>query len=87
MAREAHTKITNEWNEFKDLLDQKYILLSPFCGKIECEDLIKNESARETTGEIGTAAMGAKTLCIPLQQVSQFFYYPYCHMFIIHYYI
>lgn len=60
-------------------------MLSPFCGGIECEEKIKDESAREDPGlnftyhcgkslffsfqgEVGQAAMGAKTLCIPLEQ-------------------
>jgi hypothetical protein len=63
--------VCTSWTEFTALLDKKFILLSPFCGRPECEDKIKNESAREDPGEQGQAAMGAKTLCIPLVQPEQ----------------
>ncbi|VDN03127.1 unnamed protein product [Thelazia callipaeda] len=67
-ARESHKKIVLEWDEFRILLDKNYILLSPFCGRIECEDRIKKESARDEECEPGASSMGAKTLCIPLEQ-------------------
>lgn len=66
-SRKAHEKMTCDFAEFKNLLDKKFILLSPFCGAVECEDMIKKDSAREEV-EDGAAAMGAKTLCIPLEQ-------------------
>lgn len=69
-ARTAHTKLTNDWEEFKNLLDEKFLLLSPFCGGIECEDAIEKESYKDEKTNLG-APMGAKTLCIPLEQVSQ----------------
>lgn len=62
-------KIVMEWNEFRDLLDQKFILLSPFCGRIECEDEIRKKSTREEEHDLNTPTMGAKTLCIPFEQV------------------
>jgi hypothetical protein len=64
-------KVTTDWNEFYQLLDKKFILLAPFCGGIICEEQIKEESAREDQGEIGQSLMGAKTLCIPLEQPDQ----------------
>ncbi|KHN73220.1 Bifunctional glutamate/proline--tRNA ligase [Toxocara canis] len=67
-VRDKHRKLCMNWEEFKDLLDRKFILLVPFCGRIECEDTIKKESTREESTEIGAAAMGAKSLCIPLEQ-------------------
>lgn len=42
----AHTKITKNWNDFCKLLDQKNLLLSPFCAETVCEDKIKADSAR-----------------------------------------
>lgn len=68
-VRDKHKKMCMEWREFKDLLDNKFILLVPFCGRIECEDAIKKDSAREESIEPGASAMGAKSLCIPLEQV------------------
>lgn len=64
-------KVTTSWDEFYKLLDDKFILLSPFCGGIKCEEQIKDDSAREDPGELGQAAMGAKTLCIPLDQPKE----------------
>lgn len=43
---ESHTKITKNWADFCKFLDQKNILLSPFCGATTCEDKIKADSAR-----------------------------------------
>uniref|UniRef100_A0A1I7UUW0 proline--tRNA ligase n=1 Tax=Caenorhabditis tropicalis TaxID=1561998 RepID=A0A1I7UUW0_9PELO len=66
--RDAHLKLTTDLEEFKKLLDEKCIILSPFCGSPACEEEIKKASTRED-GE--GAQMGAKTLCIPLEQPAQ----------------
>ncbi|PIC40653.1 hypothetical protein B9Z55_011926 [Caenorhabditis nigoni] len=66
--RDSHLKTTTCMEEFKKLLDDKCIILSPFCGLPECEEEIKKASTRED-GE--GAQMGAKTLCIPLEQPKQ----------------
>ncbi|XP_055848548.1 bifunctional glutamate/proline--tRNA ligase [Episyrphus balteatus] len=64
----SHTKVTKNWGDFCKFLDQKNILLTPFCGEISCEDQIKADSAREEDAEPGAPAMGAKSLCIPFDQ-------------------
>ena len=69
-ARDAHKKVCTDLQEFKKLLDEKYILLSPFCGEIDCEEEIKKATTRE---DGDGAQMGAKTLCIPLEQVYRSF--------------
>ncbi|KAK6040366.1 proline--tRNA ligase [Cooperia oncophora] len=69
-ARDAHMKTCFDFEEFKQLLDEKFILLSPFCGDIACEDEIKKASTREDA-DAGAAQMGAKTLCIPLEQPKE----------------
>lgn len=69
-ARDEHLKMAKSWSEFRELLDKKNLLLSPFCGDKECEEKIKAESAREDVTEVGTSAMGAKSLCIPFEQVK-----------------
>ncbi|XP_077269800.1 uncharacterized protein LOC143901394 isoform X1 [Temnothorax americanus] len=60
-------KQVENWNEFKLEHDNKNLLLSPFCGKPECEDKIKEQSARLNMMD-GTVTMGAKSLCIPFKQ-------------------
>lgn len=69
--RDNHRKICTDWDEFKSLLDRKFVLMVPFCGRIECEDAIKRDSTREEITEIGASAMGAKSLCIPIEQPSE----------------
>lgn len=68
--RDEHLTECSNWADFNKLLDKKNLLLSPFCGQQTCEDTIKANSAREEPAESGTSAMGAKTLCIPLNQVD-----------------
>ncbi|XP_031784893.1 bifunctional glutamate/proline--tRNA ligase [Nasonia vitripennis] len=64
-----HTKQTNNWSEFCSYLDNKNLILAPFCGRIECEDKIKADSVREDPGDDPNApSMGAKSLCIPFNQ-------------------
>ena len=67
-----HLKITKEWSEFTSFLDNKNIIMAPFCGDIPCEEKIKAESAREETeGDAQGPAMGAKSLCIPFEQPAE----------------
>ncbi|XP_066249632.1 bifunctional glutamate/proline--tRNA ligase [Euwallacea similis] len=65
---EAHKVLLKDWSKFGPSLDQKNIILAPFCGESDCEDMIKTESARDEDAEPGAPSMGAKTLCIPLEQ-------------------
>lgn len=64
-----------EWSKFTPALNQKNIILAPWCGKMSCEDQIKKNSAEESRSQQEDApedarapSMGAKTLCIPFQQ-------------------
>jgi len=66
-----HTKQTKNWADFCKLLDQKNIILAPFCGEISCEDKVKADSARDEDAEPGAPSMGAKSLCIPFDQPAQ----------------
>lgn len=66
----SHTKIVKSWSDFCNLLEQKNMLLTPFCGDMSCEDKIKADSARGEEAEPGAPAMGAKSLCIPFDQPS-----------------
>ncbi|KAG8233213.1 hypothetical protein J437_LFUL013267 [Ladona fulva] len=68
---EKHKVVCKNWSEFCKHLENKNIILSPFCGDMECEDKIKQNSARDETGaeaEPGAPSMGAKSLCIPFDQ-------------------
>lgn len=40
-----HLKVTKDWTEFCHSLEQKNVLLSPFCGDKVCEGRIKDDSA------------------------------------------
>ena len=39
-------KKVREWKSFCDNLEDKKLLLAPFCGAIDCEETIKKESKR-----------------------------------------
>ncbi|XP_066156798.1 bifunctional glutamate/proline--tRNA ligase isoform X2 [Euwallacea fornicatus] len=65
---EAHKVLLKDWSKFGPNLDQKNIILAPFCGEGVCEDRIKTESTRDEDTEPGAPSMGAKTLCIPFEQ-------------------
>ncbi len=41
-----HTVILEDWSAFVQKLNEKNIIMSPFCGEISCEDKIKQDSAR-----------------------------------------
>lgn len=56
------------WAEFSPALERKNIILAPFCGEISCEEKIKTDSARDDDVDPGAPSMGAKSLCIPLDQ-------------------
>ncbi|GBM15901.1 Bifunctional glutamate/proline--tRNA ligase [Araneus ventricosus] len=72
-AMEEHLAVSYDWSDFCTKLNKKFILMSPFCGEIECEEQIKKESAKlsEEVLEPGAPAMGAKSLCMPFQQPAQ----------------
>ncbi|KAA0190299.1 hypothetical protein HAZT_HAZT002289 [Hyalella azteca] len=65
---DTHTTLISQWSEFCPTLDRGHLLLSPFCGREDCEDSIKKDSARDQDSEPGAPSMGAKSLCIPFQQ-------------------
>uniref|UniRef100_A0A7E4VYA5 proline--tRNA ligase n=1 Tax=Panagrellus redivivus TaxID=6233 RepID=A0A7E4VYA5_PANRE len=70
--RDSHKIVLTDWAKFVPALDEKNVLLSPFCGEPACEDQIKTDSTRtQPEDAAGVAAMGAKTLCIPLEQPKE----------------
>ncbi|KAJ5102079.1 hypothetical protein NUU61_004301 [Penicillium alfredii] len=69
-----HRKLLTNWDDFVPALNEKNICVIPHCLTEECEDQIKDLSARkaeEDSGEPQDAkapSMGAKSLCIPFDQ-------------------
>jgi len=64
-------KVVTEFDDFLDGLENKCLLQAPFCGKEDCEDLIKDLSKKDSDLEPGAPSMGAKSLCIPFTQPAQ----------------
>ncbi|CAH1392443.1 unnamed protein product [Nezara viridula] len=61
--------VCKNWKEFCPSLDNKCLLLSPFCGEIKCEEEIKEGSTRaDKDVDTNAPSMGAKSLCIPFEQ-------------------
>lgn len=72
-AYDSHRVTVENWEEFVPALNAKNVILSPWCGVMECEEDIKDSSARKDDGdeeEVDEKApsMGAKSLCIPFDQ-------------------
>lgn len=70
---DAHRVVVHTWKEFVHNLNQKNIVVAPWCGRMECEEDIKKESATIDSGEEFVVdekapSMGAKSLCIPFKQ-------------------
>eukprot|EP00040_Diaphanoeca_grandis_P032383 m.196091 g.196091 ORF g.196091 m.196091 type:complete len:1633 (+) comp32603_c0_seq2:108-5006(+) len=68
--QDDHVVSIDTWDKFVPTLNNKNLLLVPFCGVPECEGNIKKDSARafEVEGEEvdeNAPSMGAKSLCIP----------------------
>ncbi|KAG0019015.1 hypothetical protein BGZ80_006416, partial [Entomortierella chlamydospora] len=72
-TRDANVAHIVDWKDFVPALDDKKICLIPWCETPACEDEIKEKSARTNiaTAEVQdekAPSMGAKSLCIPLEQ-------------------
>ncbi|PRT53196.1 hypothetical protein B9G98_00816 [Wickerhamiella sorbophila] len=67
---DSHIKTVLTVEEMGPLLNERNVLLAPFCGEEECEDVIKDATARQNTEDVDERApsMGAKTLCVPKDQ-------------------
>lgn len=70
---DEHRVKVDEWKDFVPALNQKNVILSPWCGDADCEDDIKDSSAKKDDGEDEEVdekapSMGAKSLCIPFAQ-------------------
>ncbi|KAI8909118.1 hypothetical protein EDD86DRAFT_206994 [Gorgonomyces haynaldii] len=70
-ARQKQNVILESWDGFVDALNKKCTVLAPWCERVECEEEVKERSARtDSDEEVDERApsMGAKTLCIPFKQ-------------------
>lgn len=75
-AFRSHTKQITDWNDFVPALNAKNVVLIPHCLTEECEDEIKDMSARRDEGDDTpqdekAPSMGAKSLCIPFEQPTE----------------
>ena len=60
--RDTSTITVTEWKDFVPALDQKKMVLTPWCETKESEEEVKKRSSEESEGG------AAKTLCIPFIQ-------------------
>lgn len=72
-AFDTHRIIVEDWKDFVPALNAKNVILSPWCGVMECEEDIKDSSAKKDDGEDEEVddkapSMGAKSLCTPFDQ-------------------
>lgn len=70
---DEHRVLVEDWKDFVPTLNAKNVILSPWCGRPDCEDEIKDASAKKDDGEDEeyderAPSMGAKSLCIPYEQ-------------------
>lgn len=54
-------EVAYTWDDFMAALERKHMVLAPWCDEEAAEDEVKKRSATKD-------AMGAKTLCLPLEQ-------------------
>jgi prolyl-tRNA synthetase len=68
--RDDHLVSVTTFPEFCTKLNQKNMLIAPWCEAVSCEESVKDRSAKSADGEVDEKApsMGAKTLCIPFEQ-------------------
>ena len=43
---DSHIAVLDSWDNFCATLDQKKVIMAPFCGEIPCEDLVKKNSTK-----------------------------------------
>jgi prolyl-tRNA synthetase len=79
-ARVDHTKHVENWEQFMEALDNKFVCLAPWCDTVKCEETVKNRSKEESLAKMAAGNEGeivltgsAKTLCIPFELGKQDF--------------
>jgi bifunctional glutamyl/prolyl-tRNA synthetase len=68
--RDDNLATVSQWKDFSPNLNQGKLVLIPFCGEKECEENVKEKSKEEAADvEVaGGLKMGAKSLCVPLEE-------------------
>ena len=68
----SRVSYVTEWKNFVPELDDKNLVMIPWCEEVHCEEKIKEKSARSAASESEqderAPSMGAKSLCIPHEQ-------------------
>merc|ERR1711937_267750 len=77
-VRDSRLRKVTTWPEFVKALNDKCMILAPWCGDIKAEELVKEKSGamgnetfdlgEDGTDEVCTMSGAAKTLCIPFEQ-------------------
>ena len=68
VRHDEHLKVIDQnWDQVLPALDDKNFVLIPWCERPSCEKEIKERTTRTATDE-RNSTMGAKSLCIPLEQ-------------------
>lgn len=67
--RDARTSYVRTFAEFLDALENKNIIMAPWCNNNACEAEIKSKSTKSGP-DGGVISTGAKTLCIPYESPS-----------------
>ncbi|KAI9034448.1 hypothetical protein DFJ74DRAFT_649561 [Hyaloraphidium curvatum] len=72
---DEHLVRLETFDNFVKTLDAKNRILTPWCERTDCEDAVKERSARAATADEPVdekaPSMGAKTLCIPFAQPTE----------------
>ncbi|KAM0553287.1 hypothetical protein ACHAPJ_007300 [Fusarium lateritium] len=68
VSYKEHRRIITNWEDVMPALDDKNVVLIPFCLDGKCEDRIKELTTKAVVEELGVASMGMKSLCIPFDQ-------------------
>ncbi|KAK4162157.1 hypothetical protein QBC43DRAFT_322487 [Cladorrhinum sp. PSN259] len=69
----SHRLVLNEWEKVVPSLNDKNVVIIPFCEEPKCEDEIKDKTKSDEPRELGPdgkpqPSMGMKSLCIPFEQ-------------------
>ncbi|KAJ1666540.1 hypothetical protein IW140_004613 [Coemansia sp. RSA 1813] len=69
---DSHIKTVHRWEDFVPTLNNKCLVLIPWCEGEDCEEQIKDRSSRDVQGDEPedekAPSMGAKSLCLPFKQ-------------------